>query len=380
MSARERQTAITHRRGTFRTVDPAETWSRLASVRRDCGISRVADITGLDDIGIPTFQAVRPRALTLAVSQGKGVTPMLARVSATMESVEFHYAEEIFPDLVQRTPEDLPDLGYAINELQLVPRPLLSVTTPLDWVAGREIRTGRPTHVPHAYVRLSNVVVRRWTPPSFIVSTNGLASGNTASEAVLHGLCEAVERDALAGTGDARSAPTAIEPSTVSHADARQLLDQCAAAGAAVRIFALHSRVGLPCYRADIWSDSVPLWFSGWGCHLDGGVALCRAVTEAAQGRLTSISGSREDLAPRLYEMQRNARGQRRPDVGQGQRFEPEASHQTSIEDAVLEIATKVEAATGREPIAVSLTPTDYPVAVVKVVTPGLHFDPREPS
>jgi ribosomal protein S12 methylthiotransferase accessory factor len=35
---------------------------------------------------------------------------------------------------------------------------------------------------------------------------------------------------------------------------------------------------------------------SGWGTHLDMGVAASRAVTEAIQSRLTFIHGAREDI------------------------------------------------------------------------------------
>ncbi len=36
--------------------------------------------------------------------------------------------------------------------------------------------------------------------------------------------------------------------------------------------------------------------FRGYGCHIDPETALQRALTEAAQGRLVTIAGSRDDL------------------------------------------------------------------------------------
>src|SRR3546814_5735653 len=39
----------------------------------------------------------------------------------------------------------------------------------------------------------------------------------------------------------------------------------------------------------------------GHGSHLDPAVAACRAITEAAQSRLTFIHGAREDLSPASY-------------------------------------------------------------------------------
>ena len=47
-------------------------------------------------------------------------------------------------------------------------------------------------------------------------------------------------------------------------------------------------------------------YFWGFGCHLDPGVAVARALTEAVQCRLTEISGHREDIKPRAYQENRD--------------------------------------------------------------------------
>ena len=59
------------------------------------GITRVADITDLDRIGIPVFSSIRPMADRGAISvyNGKGATPTEARVSAMMEGLERYSAE-----------------------------------------------------------------------------------------------------------------------------------------------------------------------------------------------------------------------------------------------------------------------------------------------
>jgi len=53
------------------------------------GITRVANVTGLDHVGIPVVMACRPNARGLAVSQGKGLTLDAAKASAVMESIIF---------------------------------------------------------------------------------------------------------------------------------------------------------------------------------------------------------------------------------------------------------------------------------------------------
>jgi hypothetical protein len=66
--------AKAHFSGAHRVREPAQTWDLVSPLMGDYGVTRVADVTGLDVIGIPVWMAVRPLAATLAVSQGKGAT------------------------------------------------------------------------------------------------------------------------------------------------------------------------------------------------------------------------------------------------------------------------------------------------------------------
>src|SRR5689334_18436902 len=65
-------------------------------MRAMLGITRVADITGLDRLGtVPVVQATRPFSLSNVVSQGKGASLCDAAVSAIMESAESFFAERL---------------------------------------------------------------------------------------------------------------------------------------------------------------------------------------------------------------------------------------------------------------------------------------------
>ena len=59
------------------------------------GITRIANVTGLDTIGIPVVMVCRPNSRSVAVSQGKGLTLAAAKASGVMESVEGYHAEHI---------------------------------------------------------------------------------------------------------------------------------------------------------------------------------------------------------------------------------------------------------------------------------------------
>ena len=60
----------------------------VAVAARAAGVTRLADLTGLDVLGLPVWQAVRPWSLTVSVSQGKSFDPAIARIAAAMEAIE----------------------------------------------------------------------------------------------------------------------------------------------------------------------------------------------------------------------------------------------------------------------------------------------------
>ena len=81
--------------GTHRVVCPQTTWEKMHPILGDLGITRLANVTGLDRIGIPVYMCCRPNSRSLAVSQGKGVDGISAKVSALMESVETSHANNL---------------------------------------------------------------------------------------------------------------------------------------------------------------------------------------------------------------------------------------------------------------------------------------------
>jgi len=78
---------------TFRRCPVEDTLCHLAPVLTKIGITRVADITGLDCLGLPCALAIRPNAKHLSVAMGKGLSVELAKASAIMEAVEAYHVE-----------------------------------------------------------------------------------------------------------------------------------------------------------------------------------------------------------------------------------------------------------------------------------------------
>ena len=108
---------------------------------------------------------------------------------------------------------------------------------------------------------------------------------------------------------ETRSAPAAthaeiaIDVRSLAVTSVGGVLDQIVRAGATVQIGLVKSRVDVPCISCRIWSPDFPVVSSGHGAHSAPEIALSRAITEAAQSRLTAISGSRDDTANIYGEM-----------------------------------------------------------------------------
>ncbi|MGY4988653.1 YcaO-like family protein [Streptomyces nigrescens] len=370
-----------HFDGTHRVRHPEETWAVIDRLRGTFGITRVADVTGLDTLGVPVVMAVRPAAKTLTVSQGKGTSLLLARISAVMESVELWHAEYACPaPEVLGTPACELTLPYDVRDLQQHHGSLLSERTPLDWVVGTDAATGEKTLVPRASVGIDYQVSDAWQPPLLHGSTNGLASGNSYHEAVTHALHEVIERDCTAAIG---SVPVSerrhVDPSTVDDPMCAAMLGRIADAGAWIEIADVPNRWGLPCFVTYIWSEDFPALAVGSGVHSSPAVALSRAVTESAQSRLTAIAGSRDDLSAALFSPAPSAAG--RAPVTQGDvvgwadvsapvhQFAEDTDETRWLADRVCEL-------TGSPPVVVDLSTHDG-FSVVKVVAAGVTFDGR---
>jgi YcaO-like protein with predicted kinase domain len=362
---------IAFQQGTHRVLDPQQTWAAIQPHFATAGITRIADLTGLDDIGIPTAQAIRPASMTLSVSQGKAPTLPAAKVSAAMESLECWHSENVRPQLRATSADALVStLGYDPDRL---PRPAGSIfhsAARIDWVRATTLLTGRASWLPYLSVLTTVAVADRLAPPLFTMDTNGLASGNTYDEAALHGLYELMERDSQARTPEEG---TQIDPRSIVDAGCRALLDQITRSGNDVT---LHDRTvwpGYPCVDAGLRSTALGGLFGGCGLHDDPAVAISRALTEAAQSRLTVISGAREDIENSAYSRfgqpakVRSGGSPLATLTGSG------TGSSIGVRQRLVAAAAAVTEVAGFEPLAVVLEFPGACVPVVRVVAPGLQ-------
>ena len=376
------------RDGTHRAASLAQTWTRFSPAMRRAGITRIADVTGLDTLGIPVATAIRPMGKSLSTQQGKGMTWQAARVSALMESLETWTAEELAVPRVRGSANGL-TRGHNVVDVHALARPRgkLDLATKWEWVEGFDLVAGEPVLVPAQAVTLDTTDVGVKGPMTFDVSSNGLASGNVLVEAILHGLCEVIERDAEAAWrrsgGDRRLVlDTLVDPTCIA------LIDQITRTGARVFVWDLASDIGLCAIGCAIVEDPrEPAWralgcYQGFGAHLSPAIAISRALTEAAQTRLTYIAGGRDDFFPADYARATN------PDMlrAMWERLTQPCDEPVMFDDLpayaprglghALDMVVELACVAGCEQIiAVDLTHPMLEVPVAKVIVPGRATD-----
>jgi YcaO-like protein with predicted kinase domain len=376
------------KRGTHRTTSPEDTVARVASKARQIGITRLGNVTGLDRIGIPVTVAVRPNSRSFSVSQGKGLGVSQAMASAIMEAIELFHGEE----LAQRT------VTASFCELKaktrvVSPASLCSTGSPLPdqsrirWIEGYDLLHLESCWVPWEVVHTDYTLPTDHSGQHFLSGTNGLASGNHLAEAVSSAICEVIERDAVA-IWHAQSVHERscrhLDVASIDDEDCRTLLALYERAQIRPRIWEVTSDIGVSCFVCDIPADQGPnslRRFRGAGCHIDRTVALARAMTEAAQTRLTYVAGIRDDLPPSDYmESAEEKIGAALLDAmsqaAAARSFRDAPSFDTDdvVEDVRLELK-RLRAIGVDRVVAVDLTRPDFGIPVVRVLIPGLEFD-----
>ncbi|OWW04763.1 hypothetical protein ATY81_01950 [Rhizobium sp. R72] len=372
-----------------RSLTPGQTFAAIKPYFKELGITRVGLLTALDLIEIPVAFATRPNSYTLSVFQGKGIDEEAAMTSAAMEAVETRIAEIQPGDLVMSTLEGMRAEHAPIIDLESVARCVPSEigSQPIAWSEGLDIMSGRPVFVPWPLVGLDHRGVR---PSGFEQSSDGLASGNRPAEAVLHGLCELVERDAWALTQlrpyeQLRGAR--IDPAAFGDAVVDIIVDRIKRAGMRLLLLDMTTDIAVPSFLAVIIPDHLgervdARWThvcGGCGCHPDPVRAALRAITEAAQSRLTAIAGSRDDFSPRLY--QRLDKGGPMQDlinlcdeVPVAPMFSFDAAPR-SIQENISNVLERLKARGVDQVVAVPLAHPRLPVSVVRMIVPGLEVD-----
>jgi ribosomal protein S12 methylthiotransferase accessory factor len=348
-------------------------FDKALAAARLCGVTRLADITGLDRLGLPVWQTVRPAGRSLSVHQGKGPAPAAAKLGALCEAIESHCAENApadgplcrFADLPRR--ERAADVGDYCRDRNALPES----ADPILWCSAADLATGKPIHLPHHQVSLDYTM---GLPSHFERTSGGLGAGAAEADALLIALLEVIERD---GVGEwqrrdpARRAAASLDLGTIPFGWFQSWRNRFASLDVELQAWRVPSLVGVPTFMCVIGGaeEFGPAYrrFSGTAAHGDPELALFKALAEAIQSRLTLIAGVRDDILPSHY-----ARPQPKP-------AECDLSPGRLAWDGIEPIACGVEmiaerlAALGYRQIAVKRLDDGLEgVAVTKAFVPGL--------
>jgi ribosomal protein S12 methylthiotransferase accessory factor len=334
---------------------------------------------------------------------GKGVTDVQARASALCEALERYSGQLQGGEPRQRaTFRELADRAVHPNACMLfsddqyrrrdewnargqrgyhVPEPF-DETAALDWAPLWSLTGARTRYLPvaYCYYGAGEEIGSRW----MVANSNGAAAGNNLEEAVLQGLLELVERDAVGLWWYNRVRRPAVDLDSFDEPYFRAIRAEYAARQRDLWVLDLTTDLGIPCFaalsrRLDHPVDQ-PIF--GFGAHLEPRLGILRAVTEMNQ----FLTWTTVDLDPE---------GARDPDdmrdwlltatVAANPYLLPSdeaprtaAAYPSLCSDDLREDVRRCQAiveAKGLEVLVLDQTRADIGLPVARVVVPGLrHF------
>ena len=320
-----------------------ETIKTILPVSSNIGITRLADITDMDILGIPNFSAVLPGTEDyIWVYSGKGPTRMDAKASALMESIERYSS---LPSgnrkkMIQGSYKEVSKVSKTLHPSNIVEPMILEYDDEMimDFLSGYDLANNEQILIP------APLALFRYSPkppainPFAYHHTNGLASGNVLEEAICHSLCEVIERDAtslaelnasalpyntlrtmtkyLSDNGleidpvdgtefvDDDSKYPDVDISNIDFKPISNLVKKFNDAKIPLIIKDITSPIGVPTFNASSFewiTEDYGYLAEGHGTHPDARIALLRAITEVSQTRAANIQGARDDLRKISY-------------------------------------------------------------------------------
>jgi ribosomal protein S12 methylthiotransferase accessory factor len=368
---------------------------RIATV---IGVTRIGMIGELGDFsGIQIAQAARPgNSWSSSYGSGKATSVSGAVVGSVMEETEKWAQEEFRPcgELLRGSYQDLRERKNFLDPAQL-DLPYDSVyhaDMQLEWYPCHDLIGNDCVYVPVDVLDMR----RRKHDICFTarggrkhLATNGLGCGFRREEAILHGLCEYVERHAQRIAEILLSNPCELAPHPyrfvdleTASASVQYLARQLSNGSATVRVLDVTPEIRIPSFLATIMRD----WrrADGFGTHPNPNVAIEMALLEAAQTIAGSAAGGREDLSIQARSLGRHERP--RPASAADAWFWMDTdSIQKPVSDVIGFLSNdiscelmwcleRLRSANVDHALVVDLTkPSIEPASVVRVILPGLE-------
>jgi ribosomal protein S12 methylthiotransferase accessory factor len=409
--------------GGYRVCSPGETYARLKHhISPHLGAVSKLESLDTDTEGVTysfvaghNFGMVQDnidllRGNLRGQSGGKGRTEIQARVSAVCEAVErfsgvwspqVPAVRTAFADLDRRALHPADSLLFSgaqfagrhawnadpRNRLHRVPEPF-DESRPIDFTPAWSLTRDEEVLVPAGLVWFGqpDLADHFYT----VTDSNGGAAGNTVEEAVLQGLCEVYERDAVALWWYSRAARPCVDLASFADPYVQVMLDHYETLDRDLWVLDLSNDLSMSVFAAfSRRRHEVEDVMVGFGAHPDPQVALFRSLTELNQ--FLPFVARRDDKGTTVYRTNDAATLQwcrtvtvanepwiaPHPSLAPVTRTALARTVPTDLRELVRWCVADLQRA-GLETIVVNQTRPDIDLAVVKVFVPGMrHFWPR---
>ncbi len=291
----------------WRSNNVDETLKLIKANYKKFGITRIANVTGLDHIGIPIYSAIRPNSKTVVSSAGKGLSEKQSLISAVMEAIETEVAENMGDKFIKFcTWEELnKNQRIPIDLLPIKNTSILKKDTCLSWTLCDSYISSKRIFLPTSLVSMSgNNCYEQFRVT--LMGSNGLASGLNFNDAFLSGLYELIERDSIKcweyGIKNRKLMNALLREETIPYKTTQTLIDKINTSGLSVYISDFTTDINIPVFKCFVGGDidDAVSFCEGFGCHHNPEIALNRAITEAVQARVIIIAGSRDDITEKV--------------------------------------------------------------------------------
>lgn len=361
-----------------------EVWSEAKKI----GVTRIADVTGFDRVGIPVYNSIKPTTKGSSLQHGKGLTRTASKISALMESFERYHSVDPDIDVFEASYDEVSgDMAVIpFEKLLHIKGSILKKDMPILWTCGWDIANNVKTAAPLAMVELAG---KRSQDKTFKtghmqVSSNGLSAGFHILEAIVQGLLEVIERDGItchiykSGAISLPIPERLIDGESIPYPEVKELYEIFNNAGVTPFLYDCTTDIGIPVYNCFLFDNLQPEYMSvhGMGAGLHPKDAMIRALTESAQSRVVFNAGSRDLFFQEDFEVSsRNSSSTIFKIADSQKRYNYSGEYEIEIKpDYVEQINYCIDKlrSVGLEQVLVfPLVPETNKIKVVRVLVPG---------
>lgn len=373
--------------GSHRCVSPSETREMLTANSTLPSILGETELIVPKDLELPVhFVQARliPGTEMLDEVMGKGFSQEQSFCSAVMEAVE-RFSCSLFPSekLMEATYEQIAPDAIDPAKFGVFRSGPYASTLPIDWVHAWNLHEKRSYLVPAMSGRYISRHLGHWyyrdggEKRDYTFSdANGCASGNCIEEAISHGICEVVERDAITIWARNRCTPPSVEiPESTSNPYLAELIRRIQGeSNLSLTIRYLTLDLDIHVFACLVYDANLDHSMVGYGAHLDPNIGLLRAATEMMQARALLIRRWGSLKQPTGFRgIEKEKIDYLVGDTGGTIQFSDLRDRSTSDLAEDIEVLMKTLEKGGLEVLVVDNTREDLAIPAVKVLIPGIQ-------